>query len=537
MQNIIKKVAIKNNEGGMIKMKVSESKIMNEMWDYERNLEELHLLPNEITYGSGKEVYWKCLKCGRVIKKSPNRISTNLRKNEEPCEFCSGIKAPYENSILCLYKDDILKYFDFDKNRKAGNYPCNIPPNSSKYIYIYCKEHNYLDKQRVADFTDGHIACKYCNGSAATEDYNLFALFPKVASELKDKSIDPKKILPYSSEEYIFECPICGNSYKKILSVRTSQGQKCPHCNNIYHSSTPELILYYYLKDIEGFEYHHQIDYEGESLELDLYVENEKGRFAVEHDGYHHKNNEKLDEQKNKVCKENGIFLIRIRDDTLPNIDMMGHKVIKYAYTNDYQNFDKAIKELARIVYDKFGIRLLEGLKIDIDEAVEQLDEIKKEIVFRESFAFNYSYLLPVIAEEDRERAYKVTKKSNEKLKCRCPNCGLEFPRSAKNLSADTSKCRKCQLVFRNMDSENRTKFWKRRAPYKKSLEYKNPEIAKFYLSTNHLKSYEIHSGSKYECYFYCPFCKSIYKATPYRQVKTGCRCKECSKKAVEYNG
>lgn len=74
-------------------------------WDYERNN---GLTPDDVTYGSNKIVWWKCLICGHSYqKKIANRTAPAKRKAEsDKCPICLGrVIVPGFNSLKAKFKD------------------------------------------------------------------------------------------------------------------------------------------------------------------------------------------------------------------------------------------------------------------------------------------------------------------------------------------------------------------------------------------------------------------------------------------------
>ncbi len=69
------------------------------------------LTPYNVTYGSEKYIWWKCLECGHEWKATPNN-RTNINCN---CPECNKPKGEKEvNKILCLYNIFFIPQKEFD---------------------------------------------------------------------------------------------------------------------------------------------------------------------------------------------------------------------------------------------------------------------------------------------------------------------------------------------------------------------------------------------------------------------------------------
>jgi len=98
-----------------------------EIWDYDKN----NILPTELTFGSHKKVYWKCLD-------DPTHsylLSVNSKtNNKNRCPQCAGSK-PSTNNNFAVKFPQFLIYWDYEKNTVS---PEDITPGSHSLQWFKC---------------------------------------------------------------------------------------------------------------------------------------------------------------------------------------------------------------------------------------------------------------------------------------------------------------------------------------------------------------------------------------------------------------
>ncbi len=185
-------------------------------WLYEKNGD---LTPDDVTYGSGRKVWWKCNKGHEweaVIKK---------RKIGQGCPYCSGKRVTI-NTCLLTTDPSIAKLFHPNKNGKIK--VTNISRGSDKDVWWKCeKGHEF--KRSVANM----ISLGYCS---KCEKYDkIFAFqFPKIA---KDWNYDKNNKNP---DDYYCNSNIkvwwkCDNNHELIQRIQVRIG-----CEGCYKCKTPK---------------------------------------------------------------------------------------------------------------------------------------------------------------------------------------------------------------------------------------------------------------------------------------------------------
>ena len=277
-----------------------------EEWDYMKN----KIFPNEIPSNSDMKVFWICKKCNyswetKIIKRT---------KGHSGCPKCNGKIVEFDNSMAKIIPE-IMDYIDTDFNDKP---PTEYTPNSHNDIHLKCPSCGYKWKTKPYVFSKGH-RCRACSGYIATQNHNLNTDFPKVAKlfseELnKVKAID---VAPHSNKQYYFYCGICGKPRKMQVDKAVKRAVLCKECSSRYQTSFPEQALLFYTKKYFGKNVvsRYLINNKKDG-ELDVYIPELK--IGIEYDSfYYHNKNDKIiiDKRKDEIAKNNGIKLIRLKED------------------------------------------------------------------------------------------------------------------------------------------------------------------------------------------------------------------------------
>lgn len=123
-------------------------------WDQEANKD---LTPDNVSYGSGKKIKWRCRKCGNLFEASPrNRIL-----NSTNCPFCSNRKIiPGWNSLAALYPD-MAEEWHPERNGRLS--PDELAPKSRKIVWWHCEEgHSWAAS--IANRVINKSRCPVCHG-------------------------------------------------------------------------------------------------------------------------------------------------------------------------------------------------------------------------------------------------------------------------------------------------------------------------------------------------------------------------------------
>ena len=141
------------------------------------------LIPDKLTFGSGKKVWWQC------SKNPKHEWVTSIvsrTKDKTNCPYCSGNKASEDNNLLVLFPQ-IAKEWHPSKNKDLK--PENHTHGSNKKIYWSCtKGHTYLAaiKERTRKNNTG---CPFCAPQTSKPEIRILSecmsIFKEVISRYK----------------------------------------------------------------------------------------------------------------------------------------------------------------------------------------------------------------------------------------------------------------------------------------------------------------------------------------------------------------
>lgn len=144
-------------------------------WDYNKNKD---LLPNGVTTGSNKKVWWRCCK-GHEWQAT---ISERTRKDKPSgCPYCAHKKVlSGENDLASLHPELVLEW-DYQKNSPLS--PEKVFANSNKKVWWKCKRCGHEWQATISSRAQGHD-CPLCDKGIHTSFqeqaifYYMKQLFP-----------------------------------------------------------------------------------------------------------------------------------------------------------------------------------------------------------------------------------------------------------------------------------------------------------------------------------------------------------------------
>lgn len=320
---------------------------LNIYWDYDKN----ELNPWAISYGSGKNVWIKCIE---VNYHESYSIKCYMFVEGKRCPYCSrrGSRIHPKDSFAQYHIDNtdpnFLEKYWSDKNTLD---PWKISPNSNKKILIKCTNINYHNDYIVSanDFLRGNRCPQCSHKSGNVHKYDSFGyLYPEKAKYWSNKNKkSPFEVSTYSKFKYWFICEKCGKEFLRDLAHlnNVDKGVVCKNCR----SSQYEKRIIKWL-DCNGFieneDYIHDKPYfenlvglGGGNLRPDFILP--KLKIWIEYDGefhnkkiYENDNYEKLiehDEIKDQYAIKYGWNLIRIKSEDKDNIEKILENIFKEA--------------------------------------------------------------------------------------------------------------------------------------------------------------------------------------------------------------
>ena len=146
---INRKKAILKKNGGI------KNPILLKEWDYEKNGD---LLPQDITEGTNKSVWWKCSKCGYSWKA---RI---LNRKTRGCPLCSNKVVVEGINDLTTTHPELAKEWDYEKNGTLS--PTSVSYGCGRKVHWICPNgHKY---QATILHRSSGTNCPICNSGRQT---------------------------------------------------------------------------------------------------------------------------------------------------------------------------------------------------------------------------------------------------------------------------------------------------------------------------------------------------------------------------------
>ena len=208
-----------------------------EEWNYEKNGV---LMPDEVTYGSNKNVWWKC-KYGHEWT-----ATIKSRNNGNGCPFCSGHRVIKGENDLATVRPDIAKEWNYEKNENLK--PSDVVCGSSKKVWWKCMQCGHEYQTVISNRTKRNIGCPVCSKNIAKirlHDYymqkngSLEDNYPNIAKEwhpTKNGALKPTDVTA-STRNKVWWLGECGHEWQAAISHRTPhnnvKGTGCPYCSNL----------------------------------------------------------------------------------------------------------------------------------------------------------------------------------------------------------------------------------------------------------------------------------------------------------------
>ena len=491
-------------------------------WDYEKN-DKIGIFPNRIYAFSPLKVWRKC------NKGHSWQATIAARNRGENCPYCCGNKVWKGFNDFASLQPELLKERDYDKNEKIGIFPNKITDANSRKVWWLCpKGHSYL--MSVDKRTRRHFNCPYCSGQRFKEGINdLATLYPNLVNEwhpTKNGNLTPNKVPGKSYKKYWWLCP-AGHAYLATPHDRGAGHTNCPICNSVKQTSFPEQTIYFYLKQLFPDTINRYKTIFDNDMELDVYIP--ELNIGIEYDGgrYHKgEENRKKELRKYSICKDNGIYLIRVKEGTFEEWQKeTADKIFNISTSKKIELIQKTIISLFRFLGYKFNFNFL---KFDID--IEK-DRIKILSNYLQKIDNSLAKLRPdVLAYWDYDKngtlnPEMLSVSSNQKVWWICPSCGHSWYNSPNAMTSN--KKANCPICIKTINGRRKTE------KYLKinNLKLKCPKkiLEEFDYEKNELTPEQITIGSAKSVWWKCSKCGYSWKACPRSRIAKHTGCPHCS--------
>jgi len=312
--------------------------------------------PEDFTYGSRFEAHWQCNECGFEWKLSVQRY--------KGCSECKKAAKLAKNN-LAKNNPELMDEWNYAKNKTL--LPEKVSFSSNESVWWKCSRCEYEWEARISNRSFLKRGCPLCANKVVVKGVNdLCTTHPELALEWdhdKNGKLSPKEVTYGSGQKVWWICPQ-GHEFEATILHR-SHGTNCPDCHSGRQTSFAEQATFYYVKKlypdaISRF----TADFLGR-MELDIYIPSIK--YAIEYDGeaWHKKDTLKREQKKYKLCKQQGIKLIRLRE----KMPALASDIADYMYSTDNLYFPKMLTQLLADVLKRinFSSTWMLGCPVDIN--------------------------------------------------------------------------------------------------------------------------------------------------------------------------
>ena len=476
------------------------------------------LKPENVAAKSHKRIWWRC-----SIGHEWEAMVSNRTEHGRGCPYCAGQRPIVGENDLETVNPKLAQEWNYDKNQ--GLTPHDITAGSNKKVWWKCKDGH--EWQAIVKLRNKGAKCPYCPNSMTvivTHGVNDFASrYPELAKEWH-----PTKNAPLTAEDVSFASGkkawwICknGHEYQMIIGNK-AKGRRCPVCSRRRRTSFPEQAFFYYLKKAYPDAINSYKDIFSGGMELDIYIPSI--RMGVEYDGrlFHRKTDNVLrDARKYKICKENGIQLVRIMDINDSSFVTRYDRVIRLLDPSE-KVLQNAICELL------YHLGKLSEVDVNIErdryEILEYLGNLDKSLATE----------IPEIAAEcSNTRNGKLTASifhpgSNERVWWKCSKCGHEWKAAINSRTGEGKNG--CPVCAKQIGGVKHHEYVLRE---KGSFAENYPDLLeRWNYEKNSVLPTEVVSGSARKVWWKCEKGHE-WEATLEHVSKRGCNCPFCSNKRI----
>ena len=281
-------------------------------WHLKKNGE---LTPSDIIYGTHRKVWWKC------DEGDDHEWNSTPSNRSTVCPYCMNIKVSETNSLQTLFPHLAMQWHP---TKNGSLTPNQIISGSPKRVWWKCKkgdDHEWQTTIVARKNQEEGYGCPFCYGRYVSITNSLESKYPKLAKQwhpILNGSLTPDKVTPSSHKTFWWKCDK-GDDHEwrtEGAHSRIKRGDGCPFCT-LTPQSRQELTITFelikFFKDInpKGF----KTRVKGKLWSIDIYIPQLK--LGIEFDGsYWHKGKREFDKLKTKQLKEEGLDVIRIREQS-----------------------------------------------------------------------------------------------------------------------------------------------------------------------------------------------------------------------------
>jgi hypothetical protein len=188
------------------------------------------LTPYDVTIGSARRVWWRCLK-------NPTHewqaACSNRTGQKQGCPFCANKKADLTNCLASTFPE-IAKEWHPTKNGSLT--PQQVTPGCDKKVWWLCSnDPSHEWKATCKDRTKKRSLCPFCTQRKVTYSTSLAIKEPDIAREWhpqKNGNLTPYDLVPGSTKKVWWQCRNNPMHEWKVRCIdRTGKRKRgCPYC-------------------------------------------------------------------------------------------------------------------------------------------------------------------------------------------------------------------------------------------------------------------------------------------------------------------
>ena len=187
------------------------------------------LKPTDVSFGSGKQVWWKCSQGHEWEAKVANR--TKLSANG--CPYCSNRRVLVGYNDLATIHPEVVK--EWHPTRNKGLKPSDFISGSGKKVWWKCEKGHEWEASICSRTKKYPTKCPTCFSKRVIKGRNdLVTTHPELLKEwhpIKNGDLKPTQVAFGSRKKVWWQCEK-GHEWEAAVSNRTKKNPtSCPYCS------------------------------------------------------------------------------------------------------------------------------------------------------------------------------------------------------------------------------------------------------------------------------------------------------------------
>lgn len=482
---------------------------------------EVGIKPTEISYGTQKQLLWKCSKCQYEFIA---RLNDRTSEHQTDCPICNGnIIDSCRNS----FKSWADSYETYGK-KVLYKFKCKDTKGNKLNAEDIAKTYNSRANRLIKGVNDLETFCKqYTEFSYILEEFE--------GEDENGIKLKPSEISKGNKKKLLFKCRYCKHEWYASLNNRIVHGSNCPNCCKS-QTSFPEQYIYKALSKLFEQTQSRAILFKelySRGIEYDIYIpiefkhtKTQKGYkgICIEYNSIWHDGKEDRDKLKKELCNTHNLYYIAIyeyknkkeyKEITLDNY--------MTTYGNQY-NEDKCgrLKEIVKSIVTQ--IVKAENIEIDTQSVyTEATNASIKQIKTLKD--------IPELLEEAielNENAESISQQSRESINWKCPNCEYIWKNSPAGRIISKSGCARCGYSwYKKLKGIQQTL----RTP--KYIKDTHPELFRELDTEKNKTELNIDitfttENSQTNLWWKCPKCSNSFQAVTADRIRHTTGCNQC---------